>query len=56
MLHFVPHIQWKFVRKSGAGSDVMINSRAHNSKKSLIELFVHVHANSSVWLHVPGSH
>ena len=24
-------------------------------KKSLIQFFVHVHANSSVWLHVPGS-
>ena len=24
-------------------------------KESLIQLFVHVHANSSVWLNVPGS-
>ena len=24
-------------------------------KKSLIQFFVYVHANSSVWLHVPGS-
>ena len=24
-------------------------------KKSLMQFFVHVHANSSVWLHVPGS-
>ena len=24
-------------------------------KNSLIKFFVHVHANTSVWLHVPGS-
>ena len=40
---------------SGAGSDVIINSRVHKSKKKPDTVFVHVHANNSVWLHVPGS-
>ena len=41
--------------KSGAGSEVMTYSKVHKSNKNLTHLFVYVHANSSVWLHVPGS-